>query len=204
VYLQAVAGSLALGLLLGVLALGWSAAGDTPPLPLNPYLPVFNPVDASLLLTVGLLALYVRRLQQYGGASPAVARGLAYASAGVGFVALNSLWLRIVHHYWGVAWQADALFDSFVTQAGYSILWTVLALGAMWWAARRGRRPLWLAGAALLGITVAKLFLVDLSNSGGAERIISFIAVGGLMLVLGYFAPLPKAASPASTEAESL
>jgi len=204
VYLQAVAGSLALGLLLGVLALGWSAAGDTPPLPLNPYLPVFNPVDASLLLTVGLLALYMRRLQQYGGASPAVARGLAYASAGVGFVALNSLWLRIVHHYWGVAWQADALFDSFVTQAGYSILWTVLALGAMWWAARRGRRPLWLAGAALLGITVAKLFLVDLSNSGGAERIISFIAVGGLMLVLGYFAPLPKAASPASTEAESL
>ena len=100
--------------------------------------------------------------------------------------------------------EADALFDSFVTQAGYSILWTVLALGAMWWAARRGRRPLWLAGAALLGITVAKLFLVDLSNSGGAERIISFIAVGGLMLVLGYFAPLPKAASPASTEAESL
>jgi len=201
VYLQVAAGVLAAGLLFGVLALGLHAAGDTPPLPFSPYLPVFNPVDASLLISLGVLALYARRLQ---GVGAGWARGLAYACAGVGFVALNSLWLRMVHHYWGVAWQADALFDSFITQAGYSILWTVLALGAMWWAARRSRRPLWLAGAGLLGITVAKLFLVDLSNSGGAERIISFIAVGGLMLVLGYFAPLPKAASPASTEVEPL
>jgi uncharacterized membrane protein len=42
---------------------------------------------------------------------------------------------------------------------------------------------------------VLKLLLVDLSNSGGAERIISFIAVGGLMLVVGYFVPLPAKAT---------
>jgi uncharacterized membrane protein len=35
------------------------------------------------------------------------------------------------------------------------------------------------------------LLLVDLSNVGGAERIVTFIAVGVLMLVVGYFAPLP-------------
>jgi uncharacterized membrane protein len=38
---------------------------------------------------------------------------------------------------------------------------------------------------------VAKLFFVELSNRGGLERIISFIGVGVLLLVVGYFAPLP-------------
>ena len=48
-------------------------------------------------------------------------------------------------------------------------------------------------GAGLLGATLLKLFLVDLSNRGGAERIVVFIAVGLLMLVVGWFAPLPPA-----------
>jgi uncharacterized membrane protein len=51
----------------------------------------------------------------------------------------------------------------------------------------------WLAGAALLAIVVAKLFLVDLSRIGSIERIISFVGVGLLMLVVGYFSPLPPA-----------
>jgi uncharacterized membrane protein len=44
---------------------------------------------------------------------------------------------------------------------------------------------------------VAKLFFVELSNRGGLARIVSFIGVGGLLLVVGYFAPLPpKRAEP--------
>ena len=38
-----------------------------------------------------------------------------------------------------------------------------------------------------------KLFVIDLSNRGGSERIVVFIAVGLLMLVVGWFAPLPPA-----------
>ena len=38
---------------------------------------------------------------------------------------------------------------------------------------------------------VVKLFVVDLSGSGTVSRIVSFLAVGGLMLVVGYFTPLP-------------
>jgi len=48
----------------------------------------------------------------------------------------------------------------------------------------------------LMAVVVLKLFLVDLSRIGTVERIVSFIAVGILMLVIGYFAPLPP--SPAS------
>ena len=42
-----------------------------------------------------------------------------------------------------------------------------------------------------MAVVVVKLFLVDLAKVGGVERIVSFIAVGVLMLVIGYFAPLP-------------
>ncbi len=44
-----------------------------------------------------------------------------------------------------------------------------------------------------MAIVVAKLFFVDLSNVGGIERIVSFIGVGLLMLVVGYFSPVPPA-----------
>ena len=43
----------------------------------------------------------------------------------------------------------------------------------------------------ILALVVLKLFLVDLSSSGTVARIVSFLAVGGLMLVIGYFSPLP-------------
>jgi uncharacterized membrane protein len=60
---------------------------------------------------------------------------------------------------------------------------------------RHASRALWIGGAVLLGMTVLKLFLIDLGNSGTLERIVSFIGVGLLLLVIGYVAPLP----PAST-----
>ena len=88
-------------------------------------------------------------------------------------------------------WTASALFQSFVVQTGYAILWTLLALALMVVAHRRGQRPVWLAGAGLLALVIVKLLLVDLSNRGGGERIIAFIGVGVLMLVVGYLAPLP-------------
>ena len=40
---------------------------------------------------------------------------------------------------------------------------------------------------------VVKLLLVDLANAGGGERVVTFMAVGVLMLITGYFAPLPPA-----------
>jgi uncharacterized membrane protein len=59
-------------------------------------------------------------------------------------------------------------------------------------ATRTQARKLWLAGAVLLGVVVAKLFLVDLSNVGGVERIVSFLGVGALMVGIGYLAPYPS------------
>ena len=53
----------------------------------------------------------------------------------------------------------------------------------------------------MLALTVVKLLVVDLANSGGGERIVAFIGVGILMVAVGYFAPLPPAAPALSKEA---
>jgi len=103
------------------------------------------------------------------------------------------VWLRVAHHNAGIPWDAHQLFASFLVQAGYSILWTLIAVALMVGSHRRALRSVWMLGGGLLGLTVLKLFVIDLSNRGGSEPIIVFIAVGVLMLVVGYFAPMPPA-----------
>jgi uncharacterized membrane protein len=72
-----------------------------------------------------------------------------------------------------------------------SIFWGVLGFAAMTFAAKQHWRYVWLVGAGLMGVVVAKLFLVDLSNVGTIARITSFLSVGALLLITGYLAPLP-------------
>lgn len=189
---------LAIVLGLGALLVAVLSRGDARPLP---YLPLLNPTDLSVALALAVCALWLLRLRRSDLALPAFVRGtLPVATlAALAFVAINTVWLRVAHHWGGVRWDAEALFESFLVQAGYSILWTLIALALMVGAHRRAVRAPWMLGAGLLAATVLKLFVVDLSNRGGSERIVVFIAVGLLMLVVGWFSPLPPArpAAPA-------
>lgn len=196
-YLWRAALPVALAVALGALIVAVNSNGNAQPLP---YVPVLNPTDLTVALALLACSLWVLRLRQSGLPVPASlhSKNWTIALAVLAFVAVNTAWLRVAHQWAGVPWRSDSLFLSFLVQAGYSILWTVLALGLMVLAQRRHARPLWMAGAVLLGLTVAKLFLIDLSNREGSERIVAFIAVGLMMLVVGYFAPLPPAASAAS------
>ena len=174
------------------------SSGNARPLP---YVPLLNPTDLAVGLALAACALWLMRLRASALQVPLWVRGYQPVGvlAAIGFVAINTVWLRVAHHFAGVPWDAGALFSSFLVQAGYSILWTLIALALMVTAHRRAARTLWMLGAGLLGFTVLKLFIIDLSNRGGSERIFVFIAVGLLMLVVGYFAPLPPAATrPAS------
>jgi uncharacterized membrane protein len=108
------------------------------------------------------------------------------------FLALTTIaLLRGVHFLVGVPWDFDAMNHSVVAQTALSIYWGLLGFVGMVFGARRANRWLWLAGAGFMGLVVIKLFLVDLGNSGTIERIISFVGVGVLLLVVGYFAPVP-------------
>ena len=165
---------------------GWAVLGAlTPadPSPL-PFLPLVNPMALTQLAVVALLWRWSR-------SGPAAAWGLLPGVALVAFAVLNGWVAQGVHHLAGVAYTARALFDSTLFQATLSIVWGLTALVAMWLGNRRGERPIWAAGALLLGLVVAKLFVADLAGTGSVARIVSFIGVGAMMLAVGYLAPLP-------------
>jgi uncharacterized membrane protein len=200
-YLWLAAAPLAVGVALGSLLVAVYSDGNARPLP---YVPLLNPTDLSIAMGLAACTLWLVRLRSSTLDVPVAARDSRWllVLAAIGFVAINTVWLRVAHHFFSVPWDARRLFASFLVQAGYSILWTVLALGLMVGAHRRRLRNAWMLGAVLLGATVLKLFVIDLSNRGGSERIFVFIAVGILMLVVGYFAPLPppRAATPAAAD----
>ncbi|MET1081151.1 MAG: DUF2339 domain-containing protein [Pseudomonas sp.] len=172
--------------------------GNADPLP---YLPLLNPLELGL--AISLLCLYrwlAFGLVPLGIAEPQATRlPLLLAGASL-FALLSTAVLRAVHQWGGVPYRIGPLLESMQVQAGWSLVWTLIALPLMILGHRRGRRELWLLGAALIGVVVAKLFFVELGNRGGLERIVSFIGVGVLLLVVGYFAPLPPRQTQPETE----
>ncbi|MEO8309504.1 MAG: DUF2339 domain-containing protein [Pseudomonadota bacterium] len=192
-----VACGLATFLLLWSLLLNWDSNGAAAPLP---YLPLVNPLD----IAVGFALLVVARwLRVMWHADPALfnheqQKGMIWVLAGTIFVWLNAVLLRSMHHWLGVPYQLEALAADTTVQASLSIFWTLLALGTMLWANRSGQRATWFGGAGLMAVVVAKLFLVDLVHVGTLPRIVSFLVVGGLMLVIGYFSPLPPVKTAAA------
>jgi uncharacterized membrane protein len=108
--------------------------------------------------------------------------------------------LRALHFTAHVGWSIGEWSSSLLVQACLSILWTLFAMVGMLAAHRLAIRSLWLAGAVLLGGVILKLFLVDLSGRGTVERIVSFVAVGLLIMLIGYLTPVPPARTVAATD----
>ena len=168
----------------------FNSRGDPSPLP---YLPLLNPLDFAHGAALLTLFAWLGRLRAAPFAPEVFQTSeLAYVALGsIGFFWLNGVLLRTLHHWAGVPFNFDAMMRSMLVQASLSIFWSVLALCTMVTATRTAVRPLWITGAGLMAAVVAKLFFVDLSNVGGIERVVSFIGVGLLMLVVGYFSPVP-------------
>jgi uncharacterized membrane protein len=176
--------------------LGWTVyanfSNDGNPAPL-PYVPLLNPLDIAQLFAFATLALWWRTLRMNDPAAiegwpPSAPRVLI----GTGlFLFANGVLLRTIHAWTDIPYRLDVMLRQDLVQVALSIFWTVLALVSMVVATRRSLRVLWFCGAGLMAVVVVKLFLVDLAKVGGVERIVLFIAVGVLMLVIGYFSPLP-------------
>jgi uncharacterized membrane protein len=187
VYLPAAA--LLVGLQLAGTALT-SVAAPGDPSPLD-YIVLLNPFGLGMLFA-GLTAFVTWRFVLPDPAVPDDLRRIApFVLAPAFFVITTAALVRAVHHLAGVAWTSEALFESVRVQATLSIYWGLLGFVCMIGGARTARRTLWIAGAGCMAVVVVKLFLVDLGNSGTVERIVSFIGTGVLLLVVGYFAPVP-------------
>lgn len=69
-----------------------------------------------------------------------------------------------------------------LTQAGYSVWWSVLAVLGVVLGFRQRSAALRYAGLALFGLTLAKVTFVDLARAGQGWRVVSFLGVGGLLV----------------------
>src|SRR5207237_2817592 len=154
---------------------------------------VANPLDLTLGFIAAALAMWWQRLaRERVDITAWLPREMLYeVPAALTFIWANAVVLRTIHHWYGVPWAFGTMWHSTLVQAALSLLWSIIALGVMVAANRSAARIAWIAGATLLAIVVAKLFVVDLSRIGGIERIVSFIGVGALLLLIGYLAPVP-------------
>jgi len=177
-------------LALWTLYANFTSSGDPYPLA---FVPVLNPLDLAIGAVFVLVAVWLRAAGEHGLAPwLRTARSGLIAAAGAGaFVWVNGTLLRSLHHWAGLPFALEPMLSSRLVQASFSILWTLLAVASMVLATRRALRPLWVIGAGLMGVVVAKLVLIDLSGIGTVERIVSFIGVGLLMLLVGYLSPVP-------------
>ena len=168
---------------------------DGDPAPFR-FVPVFNPLEMAAAPLL-VLAFAWRRAAAAAGdhaLRPLVDSRWALTLAPAGVVAATMSVARTIHHWRDVPWEFAALVRSTELQASLSITWAIIALSAMVVAVRLNRRAMWMAGASFMGLVVAKLFFVDLSSLGAVTRVVSFLGVGALLVVVGYFAPVVPAA----------
>ncbi len=164
--------------LLGLaLIAGLFVEGSAAPLP---YLPLLNPLELMLVAIAVLLhALCPPSLH-------ALRRVWPY----VGFALITSATLRAVHHWHGEPWSAN-VFDSGVSQMALTLVWSLVGVGSWIVGSRRGDRRLWMGGAVLMGVVLLKLIALDRHYMGDMPGIASFLAVGLLLVGVGYIAPSP-------------
>jgi len=167
---------------LGVLGLAWIAAltvrGSSAPLG---YVPLLNPIEL-MQLTLWLLALGIARQRGLRDAFGPL------AFAGLVFVSVAGL--RAVHHLSDAPWSPSILDDR-IAQATLTVIWSLAGVLAWVIGSRRGHWGVWLCGAILMGVVLLKLLLIDRRYFGDLAGIVSFIAVGALLVLVGRIAPTP-------------
>jgi uncharacterized membrane protein len=122
----------------------------------------------------------------------------------VGLLVFSSVVVRGLHYYWATPLWSAAIWTNGIVQLSLTLLWVILAFILTTFSSRKMIRQLWFVGAALLGIVVLKLILLDLSQSATLTRVISFIGAGGVMLIIAYLAPLPPSSAVQKNEEPKL
>ena len=158
-------------------------AGSTAPWP---YLPIFNPLELSLLVMAAIWIFYAR---QNAGTLYQLMKFWPY----IGFAFITMATLRAVHHLDHQSWNISILSTGF-TQTSLTVVWSLLGVAGLIIGSRRMNRRQWMGGGLLMLIVLAKLMLIDRSYMGNIPGIVSFLAVGLLLVAVGYIAPQPPKA----------
>ena len=146
------------------------------------WLPIFNAYDfAQILLIACIVHCFITaRIKHY-----------IYWSASLSLIMITLMIVRTCYFYLGLThWSISLLFDKNI-QIAFTIIWTLLGFTFWVYGSKKRSHLIWNIGAALMGLVLLKLLLIDRSNLGNVTGIISFIGYGLFCLVIGYLAPQP-------------
>jgi uncharacterized membrane protein len=154
-----------------------------------PWLQVAQTVVSLAAVAFGTAVLALRWPQ------PTHRRWMRYAAGVLVVYLLSVLAVDIVGARVGGAIAVDELRTQ--GQVVLSVLWAVLGVGAFMYGLRSNRSELRQGGLVLLAVATSKVFLFDLAALDVAYRVISFIALGLLLLASAWLwqRAQPKAAS---------
>ncbi|MGI9368613.1 MAG: DUF2339 domain-containing protein [Ruegeria sp.] len=134
--------------------------------------PVFNTLAIAYLFPALAIGFSAWRISSM----PKLLQQASYAAA----VALGALWLGLaIRHFWQGA--AGMYQGNGVTQPElYTYTLTLLAIGAILFYQSLARRSdvMRKAGLLVIGLAVAKVFLIDIAGLGGLIRVFSLLALG--------------------------
>jgi uncharacterized membrane protein len=130
-------------------------------------------LPAVLAITLALIARATR---------PMAYRAIAAATSVV--LALAFLTLEVTHAYHGPVLTAGLRTPA--EQYTYSAVWLAYGVGLLLVGIALASKPARLASAAVVLLTVAKVFLVDMADLAGAWRALSFIGLGLVLVGIGY------------------
>ena len=199
VYLAGGVGPVVLVLAAALLVANLLLDGDPSPFR---FIPVFNPLEMLVAALVAVALQWRRAAAEVGEhrLRSLVDGRWAPTLASAGVVVATMSVARTIHHWRGEPWRFAELVRSTELQASLTIVWSAIALTTMVAGVRLVRRPVWIAGASFMALVLLKLFLVDLASLGAVTRVVSFLGVGTLLVVVGgYFAPVPPAAKEQAT-----
>ncbi|WP_077928968.1 DUF2339 domain-containing protein [Wohlfahrtiimonas populi] len=146
------------------------------------WLPIFNAYDLAQILLIACVVHFfiTARIKHY-----------IYWSASLSLIMITLMIVRTCYFYLGLThWSISLLFDKNI-QIAFTIIWTLLGFTFWVYGSKKRSHLIWNIGAALMGLVLLKLLLIDRSNLGNVTGIISFIGYGLFCLVIGYLAPQP-------------
>ncbi|MBX7148604.1 DUF2339 domain-containing protein [bacterium] len=158
---------------------------------LNSYLPFLNFADLFSVAIIMLLFYWIKRSEK-NGIINSKQKMMWMSCVGISiFVFLNLVLARTISFYTELVYSSQVLLQTPLFQALMSLLWTCFAMVLMLGGTKNKSRLIWQVGVALLLVTVIKLVGVDMKRIDSLYRIIAFMGSGMLILVVGYFSPLP-------------
>lgn len=150
-----------------------------------PFTPLLNARFAASAFIVGLLYGLVFAYRRRGrdlpkGTGPAIAR-LVLAANGLTILAGGAE----INSFWNARYET-AMTANLARELMLSLFLAAYAGGLIAIGIRRRYAPIRYLAIGVFGLTIIKVFLVDLSELGGIYRVFGFIALGAILLAASY------------------